>query len=978
MAVRRESVLLELDDQFSSPMARAAAAAALLNTQLDNLNRNTTQSTGSNRGVFGSMVTQLNQVPPATRRADNSINTLTGRLSILANVAATIGPALVPIGAVALPAIVGLTAQVGAAALGVGTLVAAFQGVGDTLTALNDAALEPTADNLTAARRAMHELSPAAGDFVLQLQELRPVLADLRDAAAEGFFPGASEGLDSLMQRLPEFEQIFSRVAQTSGTLAEDMGAALASGQFDEFFEMLRTDAPRSLDSFARAAGNIAAGLADIFVAFGPLTAEVDGFLLTASRGFREFADGLSETDGFRDFVAYVRTNGPRVAEAAMAIGDALVQIVQAAAPLGGPALMAIEAFATAIAAIAGSDFGTPILTAVAALSAFNMAMGAFTALSATRAVTALTTSFTGLHGAMLAAATAATALQVAVAGAAGAGLVLLADQMDDANLSAQQMRQGLEDLSVGTFNDEISNLGFGIQSLDAALSDAVFGDFANLGIDFLTTADEIAQMDEELAKFASQDAPAAAAAFDRIQAAAETKGITLDQLLEKFPEYRAQLAAMGELDPTDWFGGMRESFTDLLDPLDKIIGDSNLGRSQAVADAIANIGTEALSAAENATALSAALDALLSPQIGLSEATDAFQGALRNLNESLAENTNSLQGFGDGAIQNREAVRGLATDLQGLLVAQAEAGAGRGQLARTLATGRDAIMRFGQEAGIGKAQLRGFIDQMGLTPRLVRTVLEAQGINEAAEQARALAQAFNELPRQVRVEIAQSGFPESVAEVEALQRKYDLTPKQVETILNARDNASVHIDRVTGKAKDVPKDTNTNLNARDNASGTINSVRGNLRSLDGDTATVTIQRVTTSINRVLNETIGGVFPGARRASGGYISGPGTGTSDSIPAWLSNGEYVIKAAAVDRYGKAFFDRLNAQAYARGGVVRPASAQSLSVRFSDVNLSGSVDTGVGMALMRGVARAEVREALQSERDHTAMRRRAGVR
>lgn len=37
-------------------------------------------------------------------------------------------------------------------------------------------------------------------------------------------------------------------------------------------------------------------------------------------------------------------------------------------------------------------------------------------------------------------------------------------------------------------------------------------------------------------------------------------------------------------------------------------------------------------------------------------------------------------------------------------------------------------------------------------------------------------------------------------------------------------------------------------------------------------------------------------------ASGGYVSGPGTGTSDSIPAMLSNGEYVVKAAAVKQFG----------------------------------------------------------------------------
>lgn len=45
-------------------------------------------------------------------------------------------------------------------------------------------------------------------------------------------------------------------------------------------------------------------------------------------------------------------------------------------------------------------------------------------------------------------------------------------------------------------------------------------------------------------------------------------------------------------------------------------------------------------------------------------------------------------------------------------------------------------------------------------------------------------------------------------------------------------------------------------------------------------------------------------------ASGGYVSGPGTSTSDSIPAQLSNGEFVMQASAVSQYGPAFFDSLN--------------------------------------------------------------------
>jgi len=47
-------------------------------------------------------------------------------------------------------------------------------------------------------------------------------------------------------------------------------------------------------------------------------------------------------------------------------------------------------------------------------------------------------------------------------------------------------------------------------------------------------------------------------------------------------------------------------------------------------------------------------------------------------------------------------------------------------------------------------------------------------------------------------------------------------------------------------------------------------------------------------------------------ASGGIVKGPGTGTSDSIPTMLSNGEYVVRAKAVNAYGVDFFNALNQQ------------------------------------------------------------------
>lgn len=61
------------------------------------------------------------------------------------------------------------------------------------------------------------------------------------------------------------------------------------------------------------------------------------------------------------------------------------------------------------------------------------------------------------------------------------------------------------------------------------------------------------------------------------------------------------------------------------------------------------------------------------------------------------------------------------------------------------------------------------------------------------------------------------------------------------------------------------------------------------------------------------------------RAGGGEIHGPGTGTSDSILTRLSTGEFVTRAAAVQKYGVDIFHALNNMelpGFAMGGLVSP--------------------------------------------------------
>jgi len=65
----------------------------------------------------------------------------------------------------------------------------------------------------------------------------------------------------------------------------------------------------------------------------------------------------------------------------------------------------------------------------------------------------------------------------------------------------------------------------------------------------------------------------------------------------------------------------------------------------------------------------------------------------------------------------------------------------------------------------------------------------------------------------------------------------------------------------------------------------------------------------------------------AKLADGGYIRGAGTTTSDSIPAMLSDKEFVVRASSVAKYGTGFLDAINAgvlpkTVYREGG--NPAS------------------------------------------------------
>lgn len=110
-------------------------------------------------------------------------------------------------------------------------------------------------------------------------------------------------------------------------------------------------------------------------------------------------------------------------------------------------------------------------------------------------------------------------------------------------------------------------------------------------------------------------------------------------------------------------------------------------------------------------------------------------------------------------------------------------------------------------------------------------------------------------------------------------------------------------------------------------------------------------------------------------ASGGLVTGPGSGTSDSIPARLSNGEFVVNAKSAQRY-RGILEAINNNRFASGGSVGGGSySSSPTVQIIDQrsNNSAPVQTSTatgpdGQKMIRVLIRDTVRQGFaQGEYD-----------
>lgn len=556
MATRRERVVLDLEDNLSGGLARAAVASRVLKGELNDLGRDSTRAGRDLDTGVGDGSTRAGR---KARTASRDIDRFSGRLKLLIDTALILGPTLAPLGAGLIPVLTGGAAALGVTAAAAGTAALAFTGLGDAIGALNDYQLEPTEENLAKVRLEMDRIGPSGERFVKFLDSIEPELRSLQMAARDGLLPGVEDGISSLLTDLPQIRQLVSSVAEAMGRLSADAGADLAGDDWRGFFEYLQTDAAPTLEQFGRTLGNFAQGFANLLVGMAPATRDFGDGLEDLSRRFAEWSDGLENNEDFAAFLEYVRESGPMVRDFAAELVGAGAALAQAMAPVGSTILPLLTEFLRLVQTLAASPIGSTMVGAAAGFAALNRAL-AITDRSLARIAPNSERAVSAMDGLSKAGSAAAAVLVLNHA------LSQVIKSTDDAAPAVQQLTQDLLNLdqaeTLNNIGKQFGDIGAALDELaDPGLANSIGnlydkvpggGTFANIvpGLaearqDAREAVADFEALDAALAGLVAQGAEEQAA--DAIAKLADAYGLTAEQqatLLRQLPQYQEALAA--------------------------------------------------------------------------------------------------------------------------------------------------------------------------------------------------------------------------------------------------------------------------------------------------------------------------------------------------------------------------------------------------------------------------------------------------
>jgi hypothetical protein len=787
----------------------------------------------------------------------------------------------------------------------------------------------------------------------------------------------AAEAQRAVQASFASMPQSTARAAVALGTLKDtfhawsDEMADFTMGPVEKSFAVLGQLVPKLTPMVKGASAELdrlvtVAGGAITTPGFDALTEKFSTFANSALKdavdGVIHFTRVLSEGQAsgpIRAFMEYAESNGPAVRELLSSISDAVTTFVQAAAEAGPGMLTLVNAAAKLVASLPPEVVATLMQTAVAlklvTLAGAGVAAVAggiatlstrLTALSA--ASTAAGGGLAGLRAAFLSLGTAAKA-SVIVGGLAllALGIKKLADGAKGAPPDVDKLTTSLKQLaSTGKFTGELKKtfgdmdglvekikqlrteteksqetaLGFRVPVLDDVADWAAdsINNMAKGSESLSALKDDFAGLDQAMAGMvASGNGELAAQGFESIKAAALAEGHSLAEVNALFPEYSSAVA------------------------------DAAFEQKLAV-ESMGIFGAAAQDTSAKLEAQKGAADGLRASILALNDvnrsAYDAqidFEAAVDGLSESFKENGATLDIATEAGRKNGEAMSAAAKSRDEMIASGLAAGESLASMTKKSDSLRESMLKLATEAfGGNKKAAQEYVDTLLGTPDQIATLVK--------------------LERE-----------EAITGLEEVRTAIRATPGAKEVVVSTLNASAIRaLEAVGYKTEQLPDGRTRVYTANGQALSSIGAVSAALNKLDGDAATTYVNTIYTKEYRTFRQmerdSINGTARGGRVrgyamggdvqiAPTGLLSGPGTGTSDSILALFASGavgrvsdtEYVVNAQSTRKYLPLLeainSNRLRIPGFAGGGLTKgqmkglsaPSDLSALYATLSEV-------------------------------------------
>lgn len=211
-----------------------------------------------------------------------------------------------------------------------------------------------------------------------------------------------------------------------------------------------------------------------------------------------------------------------------------------------------------------------------------------------------------------------------------------------------------------------------------------------------------------------------------------------------------------------------------------------------------------------------------------------------------------------------------------------------------------DAVKQKLRDSGLADAQIQILIDALDKTQ---------SGVDSAKNNLHAV--------EQTPVDVPITAADNTQGGVASAQFSVNSVRQGAPTLIDAVDRASIIAQIAKGNIENVPRNWPTLFAGIGNTSAVAVDAKNQIVSvptwwgsrLDASTTGYdAVAGLAGQWNSIQSKSVTldasvvarGIANAGHKATGGRISGPGTGTSDSIPMWLSDGEHVIRAAAASK------------------------------------------------------------------------------